>query len=96
MSRNRGCKKIWLGEALAFGKSILSSLQKHFPKQLESVDAMAFYRGVNKVKPSFIRVEADELSYNLHILLRFELEQEMLAGKLDAHPFTRSLERQNA
>lgn len=73
-----------IGRSLGFWEKHFVSLQKHFPKQLESVDAMAFYRGVNKVKPSFIRVEADELSYNLHILLRFELEQEMLAGNLDA------------
>ncbi len=41
-----------------------------------------FYRAINKVQPSFIRVEADELTYNFHIILRFELEQALLSGDL--------------
>jgi carboxypeptidase Taq len=44
------------------------------------VDVDTFYRAVNKVQPGLIRVEADELTYPLHVVLRFELEQEMLAG----------------
>jgi carboxypeptidase Taq len=46
------------------------------------VEVEAFYRAVNKSYPSFIRVEADEVTYNLHILMRFELENDMLEGKL--------------
>jgi carboxypeptidase Taq len=46
------------------------------------VDAEAFYRAINKVQPSLIRVEADEATYNLHIILRFELEQEIMEGKV--------------
>ncbi len=41
-----------------------------------------FYRAVNKVQPSFIRVEADEATYNLHIILRFEIEREMTHGEI--------------
>jgi carboxypeptidase Taq len=41
-----------------------------------------FYRAINKVQPSFIRVEADEATYNLHVVLRFELEQEIMEGRL--------------
>jgi carboxypeptidase Taq len=47
-----------------------------------SVDATALYRAVNRVQPSFIRVEADEATYGLHIVLRFELEQELIEGRL--------------
>jgi len=47
-----------------------------------SLERTPFYRAINKVQPSFIRVEADEATYNLHIILRFELEQEMMQGKL--------------
>ena len=51
-----------------------------FPDQLKGVDLETFYRAVNTVQPGFIRVEADELTYGLHVILRFELEQEMLTG----------------
>jgi len=57
-------------------------LQKIFPAQLGGVSLDTFYRAINKVKPSFIRVEADEVTYSLHIMLRFELEQELLEGKV--------------
>jgi carboxypeptidase Taq len=46
------------------------------------VDTDALYRAVNRVEPSFIRVEADEATYGLHIVLRFELEQELIEGRL--------------
>ena len=53
-------------------------LREFFPHQLAWVDLDTFYRAINKVEPSFIRVEADEVTYNLHIFLRFELEQALL------------------
>jgi carboxypeptidase Taq len=65
-----------------FWKHFFPSLRSTFPEQLRSTDEEAFYRAVNKAHPSLIRVEADEVTYNLHILLRFELENEMLEGKL--------------
>lgn len=57
-------------------------LCEFFPRQLAGVDLDTFYQAINKVEPSFIRVEADEVTYNLHIFLRFELEQELLEGQL--------------
>jgi carboxypeptidase Taq len=57
-------------------------LRDYFPAQLANCDAEKFYRAVNKVMPSLIRVEADEVTYNLHIMLRCELEIEMLEGRL--------------
>jgi carboxypeptidase Taq len=57
-------------------------LQKTFAAQLGQVSLDTFYRAINRVKPSLIRVEADEVTYNLHIMLRFELEQELLEGKV--------------
>ena len=53
----------------------------------------ALYRAVNRVTPSFIRVEADEVTYGLHIILRFELEQELIEGRLDGRRPARGLER---
>lgn len=60
----------------------LPRLRNAIPGAFDAVDVETFYRAVNKVQPSFIRVEADELTYSLHIILRFELEQEMLAGTI--------------
>jgi len=77
--------RLWenlVGRSLPFWHHFFPSLRKTFPEPLEGVDAEAFYRAVNKSYPSFIRVEADEVTYNLHILLRFELENDMLEGKL--------------
>jgi carboxypeptidase Taq len=53
-----------------------------FPESLEGVSLDAFYFAINDVRPSFIRVDADEATYNLHILLRFELEQALISGDL--------------
>jgi len=70
-----------VGRSLAFWEYFMPELHKHFPS-LRGLDARAFYRLVNKVEPSFIRVEADELTYNLHVMVRFELESDILNGKL--------------
>ena len=54
-----------------------------FPKALGDVSLDAFYGAINTVEPSFIRVEADELTYNLHVILRFEIERELFNGQLE-------------
>jgi carboxypeptidase Taq len=77
--------RLWenlVGRSRGFWTHFYPELQATFPAQLGQVDLETFYRAVNKVKPSFIRVEADEVTYNLHIMLRFELEQELLEGKV--------------
>jgi carboxypeptidase Taq len=61
----------------------LPHAQKLFPAQFANVSVDDVYRAVNTVEPSLIRVEADEATYNLHIMLRFELEIEMIEGKID-------------
>jgi len=71
-----------VGRSLAFWTRFFPRLRETFPEQLGGVALEDFYRGVNSVEPSLIRIEADELTYNLHIILRFELEQEMLSGSL--------------
>ena len=71
-----------VGRSLGFWQHHLPELKVLFTKQLGSVTAQQFYKAVNKVQPSFIRVEADELTYNIHIILRFELEQALLTGQL--------------
>jgi carboxypeptidase Taq len=77
--------RLWenmVGRSAAFWRHFYPSLRKAFPEALKGVDEEAFFRAVNKSYPSLIRVEADEVTYNLHILLRFELENEMLEGRL--------------
>ncbi len=71
-----------VGRSRGFWQRHFPNLQSIFPEQLGSATAEDFYRAVNKVQPSYIRVEADELTYNFHIILRFELEQALLMGDL--------------
>jgi carboxypeptidase Taq len=77
--------RLWenlVGRSMPFWRHFFPSLRTTFPEPLKGVDETAFYRAVNKAHPSFIRVEADEVTYNMHVLLRFELENELLEGKL--------------
>jgi carboxypeptidase Taq len=71
-----------IGRSLPFWTHFYPKLKKVFPDSLADVDLRRFYEGVNRVTPSFIRVEADEVTYNLHILLRFELEKQLVSGDL--------------
>ena len=71
-----------VGRSRAFWSFYYPQLQGVFPEALGEVDLETFYGAVNESKPSEIRVEADELTYNLHILLRFELEVALLEGGL--------------
>lgn len=73
-----------IGRSLPFWKYYYPKLQKVFPKQLGKRSVGAFYAAINDVHSSFIRVEADEATYNLHILLRFELENAIFSDKLEA------------
>ena len=73
-----------VGRSAGFWNAHFPKLQSLFPEQLGNHSTDDFYRAINKVHPSYIRVEADELTYAFHIILRFELEQEMLNGELSA------------
>jgi len=78
--------RLWenlVGRSRPFWQYAFPGLRQVFPAHLGSVDADTFYRAVNRVRPSLIRVEADEVTYNLHIILRFELEQALVAGDVD-------------
>ncbi len=71
-----------IGRSYSFWKYYYPELQKYFPENLKHISLDSFYKGINKVEPSLIRVEADEVTYNLHIILRFQLEQELISGSL--------------
>src|SRR4029079_17878876 len=70
-----------VGRSLPFWRFFFPRLQELFPDALRGYEAERWYREVNAVEPSLIRVEADETTYNLHIILRFELEQDLLAER---------------
>ena len=70
-----------VGRSLPFWRFFFPRLQELFPDALRGYDVERWYREVNTVEPSLIRVEADETTYNLHIILRFELEQDLLAER---------------
>ena len=77
--------RLWenlVGRSRAFWQHFYSAAQKRFPAALGGTGRDAFYFAVNDVRPSLIRVEADEATYNLHILIRFEMEQALLSGDL--------------
>lgn len=71
-----------VGRSKEFWGWALPQLRETFPDQLEGVDLDSFFKAINKVERSFIRVEADEATYNLHIILRFELEQALITDQL--------------
>ncbi len=77
--------RLWenqIGRSRAFWDAHFGLLKERFPDQLTGVDVDLFHRSVNRVKPSLIRVEADEVTYNLHIMLRVEVEMGLLEGKI--------------
>lgn len=71
-----------IGRSKAFWSYHYPRLVETFPEQLGNVDLERFYRAINKVTPSLIRVEADEITYHLHIMIRFELEQALIDEKI--------------
>jgi carboxypeptidase Taq len=75
--------RLWenqVGRSVAFWEHFFPRAQQTFPTTLGDVAANDFYWAINNVRKSFIRVDADEVTYNLHIILRFELEQALLTG----------------
>lgn len=77
--------RLWeniVGRSLPFWEYFYPRLQATFPDQLGNVPLETFYRAINKVQRSLIRTEADEVTYNLHVILRFDLELALLEGTL--------------
>ena len=77
--------RLWenlVGRSRDYWEGAYPKVQRVFPQQLGSVPLETFYAAINKVEPSFVRVDADEVTYNLHVMLRFELEQALITGDL--------------
>jgi carboxypeptidase Taq len=77
--------RLWensVGRSKEFWSFYYPHLQEHFPDQLGGIPLDTFYKGINKVTPSFIRTEADELTYHFHVFIRYELEKRLLDNTL--------------
>jgi carboxypeptidase Taq len=77
--------RLWenhVGRARAFWDIHFKDAQEFYPEQLGDVSVEEFYRAINRCKPGFIRVESDELTYDFHIMLRVELERQLVDGSL--------------
>ena len=72
-----------IGRSKGFCNFIFPYIQKLFPEQMAGRTADELYRAVNKAQPSLIRTEADELTYSLHVMIRYELEKRVIAGELE-------------
>lgn len=72
-----------IGRSRAFINYVFPKVQELFPEQMTGVDADMFYRSVNRSEPSLVRIEADELTYCLHIMVRYEIEKKLIAGTLE-------------
>ena len=78
--------RLWeniVGRSKGFWKYFYPHLQEMFPDQLGSVSIDTFHRAINKVERSLIRTEADEVTYNLHVMLRFDFELALLEGEME-------------
>jgi carboxypeptidase Taq len=77
--------RLWenqVGRSRGFWQHYYPKLQAYFPQQLKDVNFDTFYRAINKVSRSLIRTDADEVTYNLHVMIRFDLELQLLEGTL--------------
>ena len=85
LSIHESQSRIWencIGRSLPFWEHNLTLLKSYFPVQLADITSEEFYRGINKVQPSLIRTEADELTYHFHVMIRYEIEKKLIEGSL--------------
>ncbi len=87
LSIHESQSRIWencIGRGLPYWKQNFAVVQQHFPQQLQGISLEHFYKAINKVKPSLIRINADELTYHQHVIIRYEIEKQLIEGSLSA------------
>jgi carboxypeptidase Taq len=87
LSIHESQSRLWennVGRALPFWQHNFSLLKTFFEKQLTSTSLEQFYKGINKVQPSLIRTESDELTYHFHVMIRYEIEKMLIEGSITA------------
>ncbi len=72
-----------IGKSKSFWKYFYPKLQKQFPEPYKKISFDSFYNTINTVQPTLIRTESDEVTYNLHIIVRFEIEKELIEGSIE-------------
>jgi len=72
----------WVGRSRGYWEHHFPELQILFPESIAGLDLQDYYRGINRVIPTLIRTEADELTYHFHVLIRYEIEKDLIGGKL--------------
>jgi carboxypeptidase Taq len=85
LSIHESQSRLWencVGRGLPFWKHFYPKLRQAFPEQLSDIAVGAFYAGMNKVAPSLIRTEADELTYHFHVMIRYEIEKGLLEDSI--------------
>jgi carboxypeptidase Taq len=78
--------RLWenlVGRSLPFWRLFYPRLRKTYPEQLADVDLERFHAGIHTVRPGLIRIQADEVTYGMHVMLRFELEQDIVEGRVE-------------
>jgi carboxypeptidase Taq len=87
LSIHESQSRLWencIGRGKSFWDANYNVLQNSFPKQLSNITIKQFYNGINKVQPSLIRTEADELTYHFHVMIRYEIEKLLIEGTIYA------------
>ena len=87
LSIHESQSRLWencVGRSLSFWKYKYPFLKTKFPEQLKNISPELFYAGINKVEPSLIRTEADELTYHFHVIIRYEIEKKLIEGSITA------------
>ena len=86
LSIHESQSRLWenlVGRSLPFWRLFYPRVQETFPEQLGDVELEQFHRAVNRVEPGLIRIDADEVTYGMHVMLRFELEQDIVEGRVE-------------
>ena len=87
LSIHESQSRLWencVGRSLPFWKYFYPLLQQYFPSQLKDASADVFYKAMNRVEPSLIRTEADEITYHFHVMIRYGIEKSLLEGNIQA------------
>ncbi|MEO8768606.1 MAG: carboxypeptidase M32 [Ferruginibacter sp.] len=85
LSIHESQSRLWencIGRSLPYWEQNFDLLRSYFPKQFKDITVVQFYQGINKVQPSLIRTEADELTYHFHVMIRYEIEKQLIEGTL--------------
>ena len=85
LSIHESQSRLWennVGRSQGFWQHQFPLLLTYFPEQFQDVDPARFYKGINRVQPSLIRTEADELTYHFHVMIRYELEKGLIEGSV--------------